>query len=216
MSNGSFDFNEFIKESKDVLVNPNYFSTMRTTGGMTEPLIKAVIYGALAGVFSFLWSVLHLGPVTGGIFGGALGVMAFIWAVAGAVLGLFVGGVILLVVSAICKGSTDFEANVRVTAAIMVVMPISAFLGFASGLNLYLGMVVGLLVNIFALWLAYRGLVQALKAKPETARIVVYVLIALFVLFMLIGIGARRKASQFMDNFNSSEVQELLDEIPGE
>ena len=44
MSNSVFDFNAFIKESKDVLVNPkSYFSTMKTTGGIAEPLIKAVI-----------------------------------------------------------------------------------------------------------------------------------------------------------------------------
>ncbi|MGE5418783.1 MAG: YIP1 family protein [Chloroflexota bacterium] len=214
MSNESFDINEFVKESKDVLVNPNYFSTMKTTGGMTEPLIKAVIYGALAGLFTFLWSLLNLGPVTGGLFGGAIGVMAFIWAVIGAVIGLFIGGVIILILSAICKGNTDFEANVRVTAAIMIVMPISAALGFFSGINFYLGTFVSLAINIFALWLTYKALVQALKAKPETARIVLYVFIAIFVLFMLVGMGTRRKASQFMNNFNSSEFKELIEEAP--
>ncbi|HLN56544.1 MAG TPA: YIP1 family protein [Bacteroidales bacterium] len=214
MSNESFDINEFVKESKDVLVNPNYFSTMKTAGGMTEPLIKAVIYGAIAGVFTFLWSVLHVGPLTGGLFGGAIGVMAFIWAVIGAVIGLFIGGVIVLVLSAICKGNTDFEANVRVTAAVMIVMPISAALGFLSGINLYLGTFVTLAVNIFALWLTYKGLVQALKAKPDTARIVLYVCIAIFVLFMLVGMGARRKANQFMNDFNSSDLKELMEEAP--
>ncbi len=64
MSNGTFDFNEFIKESKDVLVNPkSYFSAMKTSGGMSEPLIKAVIYGAIAGVIAFLWSILKIGAV---------------------------------------------------------------------------------------------------------------------------------------------------------
>ena len=48
---------------------------------------------------------------------GAIGIMAFIWSVIGAVIGLFIGAVILLVISSICKGSTDFEANMRVTAA---------------------------------------------------------------------------------------------------
>ena len=52
---------------------------MKTTGGMTEPLIKAVIYGAIAGVISFIWSLLKIGAVTGGMFGGAIGIMVFIW-----------------------------------------------------------------------------------------------------------------------------------------
>ena len=214
MSNGTFDFNQFVKESKDVLVDPNYFSTMKTSGGMTEPLIKAVIYGAIAGLFTFLWSFLEIGAATSGMFGGAVGILAFVWAIIGAIIGLFIGGVILLILSSICKGSTDFEANVRVTAAIMVMMPISSLLGFAGGLNLYLGIIIGLAVNIFALWLVYKGLVQALKAKPDTARIVIYVLIAIFVLFMLIGLGAKRRASQFMENFNSDELKEMIEQSP--
>ncbi len=74
MSNSTFDFNAFIKESKDVLVNPkSYFSTMKTTGGIAEPLIKAVIYGAVAGIIAFIWSLLKIGGGTLGMFGGAVG-----------------------------------------------------------------------------------------------------------------------------------------------
>ncbi|MBK8883074.1 MAG: hypothetical protein IPN67_12015 [Bacteroidales bacterium] len=78
MSNETFDFNAFIQESKEVLVNPkSYFSTMKTSGGMTEPIIKAVIYGAIAGAIAFLWSILKLGAVTGGLLGGSIGIMVF-------------------------------------------------------------------------------------------------------------------------------------------
>src|SRR5450759_826182 len=132
MNNGTFDFNEFIKESKDVLVNPkSYFSTMKTSGGMTEPLIKAVIYGAIAGVIAFIWSLLNIGAMGGSMFGGGFGIMILIWKIIGSIIGLFIGAVILLVISSICKGNAGFEANLRVTAAVMVVMPISAFFGFA-------------------------------------------------------------------------------------
>jgi hypothetical protein len=211
MSNGTFDFNALIKESKDVLVNPkSYFSTMKTSGGMTEPLIKAVIYGAIAGAIGFIWSLLKIGAVTGGMFGGALGIVAFIWSIVGAIIGVFIGGVIVLVISSICKGNTDFEANVRVTAAVMVVFPISAFLGFAGGINLYLGLIVSIAVTVFSLWLLYNGLIEALKSKPETTKIVMYVLIAVTVLIMLAGMGAKRKASQLMKEFDTPEMKELM------
>lgn len=216
MSYETFDLNDFVKESKDVLVNPNYFSTMKTSGGMTEPLIKAVIYGAVAGIISFIWSFFKIGAISGGIFGGTVGIMVFIWAIIGSVFGLFIGAVILLVISSICKGTTDFEANVRVTSAVMVMIPISAFLGFATGLNLYIGLIVNLAVNMFALWLLYRGLTQALKANPDNARIVMYILVAIFVLFMIVGFSARRKADQFMRSFNNSDFKEMIKDIPKE
>jgi hypothetical protein len=211
MSNSNFDFNAFVKESKDVLVNPkSYFSTMKTTGGIAEPLIKAVIYGAVAGIITFVWSLLKIGGATMGILGGAVGVLAIVWYLIFAIIGLFIFAVIILVISAICKGSTDFEANVRVTAAMMVVMPVSALLGFITGLNLTAGAIIGLVVNLFALYLIYHGLVETLKANVGTTKIVMYVLAALMVLFFLLGLGAKNKASKFMKDFNNEDLKELL------
>jgi hypothetical protein len=211
MSDTSFDVNAFIAESKSVLVNPkSYFSTMKTSGGMTEPLIKAVIYGAVSGAFAFLWSILRIGAMSGGMFGGAIGIMAFIWSIIGAIIFLFIGAVILLVISSICKGSTDFEANMRVTAACMVVMPISSFFGFAGHFNIYLGVLISLAISLYSVWLFYNGLVEALKANRETSRIVSYVFVAIIVVFMLVGFGARKKANQFMKDFNGNNVSELL------
>ena len=215
MADGTFDVNAFIQESKDVLLNPkSYFSSMKTSGGITEPLIKAVIYGALAGAIAFIWSLLHIGLVTGGIFGSAIGVMAFIWSIVWSIIGLFIGAVILLVISSICKGNTDFEANVRVTAAVMVMMPVNALFTFAGHFNIYFGVIVGLAIGIYSLWLLYNGLVEALKSNPETTKIVSYVLVAIVVLFLLIGLGARRRANQFMKEFNNSDVKEMLKENP--
>ncbi len=193
MSNTTFDFNVFISETKDVLINPrSYFSTMKTSGGIAEPLIKAVIYGTIAGIFVLLWSILHLGFASGGIYGGSAGVMAFVWYIIAAVLGLFIGALIVLVISSICKGSTDYEACARVTAAVLVVMPISSFFGFLSGLNFYVRIIIGMAINIFALWLLYNALIEALKAKKETSKIVMYILAGIWILFILIGMGARK------------------------
>ena len=193
MNNGTFDFNEFIRESKEVLMNPkSYFSQMRKSGGMTEPLIKAVIYGAVSGIIAFIWSLLKIDAVSGGFWGGAVGIMVLVSYIIGSIIGLFILSVILMVISSICKGNADFEANLRVTAAVMVIMPISAFFGFSGVINVYIGIIINLVINIFALWLFYNGLVESLKAKQETAKIVMYVLIAIFVLFMIVGLGANR------------------------
>jgi len=64
------------------------------------------------------------------------------------------------------------------------------------------------------LWLLYNGLVQALKSNPETTKIVSYVLIVIFVVFMLIGLGARRRTNQFMKEFNNTDVKEMMKDSP--
>jgi len=139
--------------------------------------------------------------------------MMFIWYIIGAIIGLFIGAVILLIISAICKGSTDFEANARVTASVMVIMPIGALLGFVSGLNPTAGSIVSLVVNIFALYLLYHGLVEALKAKPGTTKVLMIVLVALLALFLLIGLGAKKKATKFLEDFDNQDLKELLEDV---
>jgi len=211
MSNSSFDFNALLKESKDVLKDPKtYFSTMKTTGGIAEPLIKVVIYGVIAGIIAFIWSLLKIGPASAGLMGGTVGFMAIIWYIIAAIIGLFIGAVILLVISAICKGSTDFESNVRVTAAVMVMMPISALLGFFSGFSITLGSIVGLAVSLYGLYLLYNGLTQTLKADTGTSKVVILILAALLVLFSIAGIGAKKRANRFIKDFNKDNLKELI------
>jgi hypothetical protein len=137
--------------------------------------------------------------------------MVIIWYIVGAIIALFIGAVILLVISAICKGSTDFEANIRVTAAAMVMMPISALLGFITGLSIILGTIVGLAVSLYGLYLLYQGLTQTLKADAGTAKIVALILAVLLVLFTIIGIGARKRASKFMEDFNKEDLKERIE-----
>ena len=144
------------------------------------------------------------------MFGGALGIMSFVWSIIFAIIGLFIGAVILLVISSICKGNTDFEANVRVTAAVMVVMPISAFLGFLGHFSPYIVVIISLAINLFALWLFYNALVEALKSNVETTKIVSYVLIAIFVLVMLLGFFAARKTNQIFNQFKNTDLKELM------
>lgn len=212
MSNGTFDFNAFIAESKETLLNPkSYFSTMKTSGGIAEPLIKAVIYGTLAGIIYLIWSFLRIGAVGGGLLGGAVGFMVFIWAIISAVIGLFIGAVILLIISSICKGNTDFEANLRVTSAVMVVMPIAALLSFGSAFNIYLGLVISLAVSAYALWLLYNGLVEALKCNAATSKIVCYVIIGIMALFLLLGLSARSRVSRYLND--NKDAKELLKDM---
>ncbi len=211
MSNESFNLNKIISDSKDVLLNPKaYFASMKTEGGLGEPVIKALFYGLIAGIFALLWSLLKVGAVAGGVFGSAVGFMAFLWAIIWALIGLFIGAVIVLVISAICGGKTDFEPTVRVTASLMVLMPISAFFGFASSLSSVLGSVISLAINLYGLWMLYHALVQTLKAKESTTRIIGYVLLAIVAIMFIIGLTAKRAANKYMERLGT-EPTELLD-----
>jgi hypothetical protein len=208
MSNETINFNQILKDSRETLLNPKgYFESMPLSGGFTEPLIKAAIYGTLAGLFALLWSILGFGAVGAGILGGAIGIMALIWTIVGAVIGLFIGGVIMLVISAICGGNTDYEANVRVTASLMVLYPINAFLAFFNGINFTLGGIISLAVSLFGVYLLYLAAIHALKGKESNAKIVAIVLLIL----ALLGFFGGRRASKSLMDLSDYYEEEMVD-----
>ena len=222
MSNEGFNFSKFIEDSKNSLMNPKgYFTSMATTGGFVEPIIKAVLYGFVAGIFTFLWGVLKIGAIDAGVFGGMLGttvgIMGFIWSIIGALIGLFIGGVIMLIISAICGGSTDYEANVRVVASLMVISPIKALFGFLGFIS-FLGLIVGLAISLYSIWMLYHALNESLKAKVATSKVISIVLAVLLALFTIIGMGAKKAASSFTNSFEdmmdeaTEEFQEVMED----
>ncbi len=208
MSNESFNFGAFIKGSVNSIVKPKeYFSSFQAEGGLGVPIIKALIYGALSGIFTFLWSILNVSGLTGGLFGGAVGILGFIWAIVGAVIGLFIGAVIVLIISAISGGSTDYIANARITAVLMVLMPLNSFFGFLTGINLFLSTIVGLIINIYGLYMLYFALVGPLKGKESSAKVITWIMVAIMGLFIVIGLFTKKAANKFLDDFGVDTEQ---------
>jgi hypothetical protein len=202
MENNGFNFNTFFEDSRRALLDPKeYFSSMPVTGGLGAPVIKALIYGAIAGIFYLLWSILNITYGGGGLFGGAVGIMAFIGSIIGALIGLFIGAVIILLLVAIAGGRTDFEPIVHVSAALLVIMPVTAFLNVFSGIHWLLGALLSLAVNLYALWMLYNAMTLTLNAKADTSKIIMYILAGLLVLFFFLGMGARRIGRNYMREF---------------
>ncbi len=199
----SFSFAKMMNDAKSALLDPKgYFSGMTLTGGFGEPIIKAVIYGTLAGVLRLIWSIAGLSAVGGGLgflTGNAIGIMALVGSIIGAIIGLFVGAVIILVISSIAGGSTDFEANTRVSADMMVLMPISALFGFLIFAPV-LNTLISLAINLYGLWMLYHALNGALKGKQQTSKVITLVLAGILVLFSLIGFATHRAVRHLSRN----------------
>ena len=123
-----------------------------------------------------------------GFWGAAAGPMVIFWGAFGAIIGLFIGGVIMLIFSAITGGNTDYEANVRVTASLMVLMPINAVLSFLAIISAGIATIVGMLVSAYGLWMLFNALTQRLKAKENSAKVLVIVLLVIMVFFTLLGL----------------------------
>jgi hypothetical protein len=185
MADSGINIQQIIEDSKNVLLKPKeYFTSMAKTGGYVEPIVKALIYGAMAGVLGLIWSIAGL-ALYGGMFGVGGGIRVLVSALIGSVIGLFIGAVIILVISAICGGSTDFEANTRVSASLMVLYPINALFGFVGGIHYSLLAVISLVIGLYGIYLLYNALIYALGGKEQTAKIVCIVLAVIPVLMLV-------------------------------
>lgn len=223
MSDKAFDFNKFIEETKAVLLTPaDYFASMQKSGGFAEPLIKAVIYGTVAGVINLIWAALSLSAAAGmmgGMFGGGIGVAGLIMSIIGSIIVLFLGGAILLVISAICGGSTDYESNVRSIASLMALSPVSALLGFLSGISLTLGGLVSIAISLYGIWMLYNALTKALGAKEGAAKVISIILAVIPVLMILSALlcvkAAQNVPGQMMKEMNipAEDQKKLFDSI---
>ncbi len=226
MSQTSFDFQKFFADTLQILVSPTEYFTKKTKSkGLGDPIIRAVLCGVTAGIINIIWGLLNLVP-QGGWFGGfvgsGIGIMALIFTAVGSVIILFIGGVIVLVLSAICGGSSDFEASMDVMAASMIIIPIRALIGAVSGLSFFAGTFVSLLISLYGIFLIYKGLVHTLKCKKTTARILTLLLSALPVLFLLgtlVCVGKvknmSRETKKFMEQLPQSdrEMKEKYDRL---
>ena len=214
MEQKSFDLSAFIADSKQALLKPEeYFSTMSTEGGFGPPIIKALIYGVIAGILNLIWGLLKVGAAggAGGMFGGAVGFLALVWSIIGALIGLFIGAVIILILCAIANGKTDFEPILHVQAALMVVMPVSAFMNVFGVIHPVLGSLLSLAVNLYLLWMLFHAMTKTLGAQVDTTKIIMYVLGGLLILFFFIGMATRRAANTFMRDFDPDDYSGQLD-----
>jgi hypothetical protein len=218
-NNNVFDFQSFINDSKDALLNPKeYFSRIKLDGGFLEPIIKALIYGAIGGLITQIWLLFHLNVTVGGFFGSSAGftIGGAIFGVFGGaifgVIGAFIGGLIVLVISSICNGNNDYEANFRIAVALMVIYPISAFVSVFGALLNIIGTLASLAVSLYSIYMLYLAITLALKGKEEIARTVGYVLASILAFFIILGLllgSGARSISNYGLNKYERELNKL-------
>ena len=193
--NLTFDFGLFRSETKNTLLNPgSYFSKMQVAGGMTAPILKALMYGIVAGIIYLICWLLKIRAFGAGDVGDAVGLLAFIKIILGSLAGLFLGSGLLFLISSICNGITVFEVNLNVSSSLMAILPVYAVLRILSALNVYLGLVINLVVFLYFLWLLYHGLVEALKCRTGNVKIVCWVFTLLFLLTLFLNFRALSKS----------------------
>lgn len=146
----------FVSTWKSVVLSPeNFFKSMPTKGGYEEPLKFAVvnflIYGVMLGIFALLLAGL-MAPFAPAlpIFAGVAALLYVIVIPVLGVIGLFIGGIILLVCFKIVGGTGSYESTVRILSYVSALYAIAwiPIVGFLASLyGIYLAIVGGKYVH---------------------------------------------------------------------
>ncbi len=208
MTDPSFNFRDFLSESRQTLLRPReYFATMKTTGGFTEPLVKAAIYGALAGFLFQFWIAISLIGRTGSYTIVPGFIREIITITISALIGLIIGTLIMLVLSSLARAHTNMETNARVAASLLILMPVKVLFGFAGLVGYGAGLAVDLLIDLYGVLMVYHALTTILNGDVKKSRTVAMVLAGLVLLFVMGSINNHRRGKDYFPGLKISIEQ---------
>lgn len=185
MSTSTFSFKKILNDSNDFLLKPRaYFTSLNLKGGFLDPIIKVLVYASIAGIVSFLLGLIFFDNENIEVVKRALGVWSIVASLVGGIVGAFICGLIVLILSSMCGGNTEFEANFRVAASMMIFFPLSALLPIFIDLSPF----IRLALNLYSAYLLYLGITIALKGNIKTARIIAFIFAGLAILIFLLGL----------------------------
>jgi hypothetical protein len=129
---------------KVVTAPADFFREMPKTGGFLEPLVFAVIMGAIAGIIHAILSLFGAGYGAAGMGSGFK--LIIIMPIAAAI-GSFIGGAILFVIWKLMGSPEEYEAAYRCGAYLMALAPITAIISVVP----YAGGIVNMAIYVFYL-----------------------------------------------------------------
>lgn len=201
-----FNFNSFFMEAKKTLLSPkDYFVNYQKLPELKTPIIKTFLLGLIAGIITFIWNLLGIIPTASLIKSLILGILIFPLT---SIIMLFIGSLILLLISMICGGSKSYKESIHIQACLLVILPVNSFFGFTYAVNIYFGIFAGIVLSLYALWLSYNGIVYGLSGKPLRARIIVGIVACMMVLLSILSVVALKTAESMLDRSGIS-IEEL-------
>lgn len=178
-----------IDSAKRVVLDPAaFYRNMPEQGGYAAPVIFVLVMALISALIVSVVAMFSGGP------GPAFGLIALIMLPLMAVVGSFIGSLIMFVIWKLMGSDKSFETAYRCVAYAAAIMPIVTILAFVP----YLGTIVKVLWSFFLMYLAS---IEVHGIKAQTAMIVFAVLGALALWLNLAGERAAMQMSEQMEQF---------------
>lgn len=161
---GGFDIGTVIAQAKQVITDPRtFYAGMAKSGGLSEPLIFALVMGVTSGIVVAILSIIGLGG-----FGmtGAAGLSAILFLPLGMVLVCFIGAGALFVIWKLMGSTENYETAFRCAAYSTAIIPL---VSIASVIP-YLGTLIRIAWGTWLMIIAS----ETVHARPKQNTLVVF------------------------------------------
>ncbi len=177
MSENNFNLGKVIEDARQVVTQPvAFYKSMQQSGGFAEPCIFLVVMAVIMGAMAALLSFFGLGKI-GAV---AIGLGSIIIIPVMALIGSFVGALIMFVIWKLMGSEKDYETAYRCIAYASVIYPVMPLLGWMP----YLGTIVGVGWGMFLMYIAT---LEVHQIKQQTAQLVIGVIAAILIFMQLSG-----------------------------
>ncbi len=193
-ASSTFNLSKLVEDAKSVVTDSvGFYRNMQKTGGYAEPVIFVVVMAAITGLLVAVFSMFGIGQV-GGM---AVGVFAVIVMPIFAVIGSFIGALIMFVIWKLMGSPHGFETAYRCVAYATAIYPITFFLSLVP----YIGSIIGVCWGMYLMFTASQ---EVHGIARQTAMIAFGVMALLAVFFQVSSEIAARKMAAKMDEFGGS------------
>lgn len=193
----AFDFGTVIDDAKKIITDPiGFYRSMPTEGGYANPAIFVIVMALATAVIGFVLGAIGIVKFNA-MIGGAVTIGMIILLPIFAVIGSFIGAAVLFVIWKLMGSEKNYETAYRCFAYSMAIGPVIAVVSLIP----YLA---GIIKTLWSGFLYYTASTEVHKIKPETARIVIGILTAIF---LIMSINGERAARKWQGKFEVFEEQ---------
>lgn len=176
-----FDLGTVLAQMQQIITDPTgFYRAMPREGGYSEPIIFALVMGAVSGA---VFAVLSIVGLTGA---GVAGLAAIIWMPVAMFIGSFIGGAIMFVIWKLMGSPREFQAAYRCVAYSYGIMPVLTIVSIIP----YIGTIVRI---VWGLWLMLIASVEVHERTRQTALIVLGII---GVVLLVTGLSGERASRQ--------------------
>lgn len=214
-----YDFKKIISNFFYALFLPKkFFLTIGREGSLVETNFKTLMYGTLTAILSLpkLTYIYSSSFISLFFNRGMLIYITMFGMLFTAFILLFIDGLFLSAVSAPCNGIRDFNLSLKISALILILIPLNMLFGYLHFIHIYLSIFANIIIVFYGIWMFYNELIRTfdtVRRKVKITSVIIAIIVIYFAVFEFDNAYINPRKN-LRENFIQSPIEQMLLQEP--